>query len=139
MEGNLRFPRKLKCEAEVPEKRGRVAEKKRNSKEERRRKARTKIPQMVRVRPSEPLLDTFDEVLPTVNAARNSVYFVAQRDVYHTGMRLFVTFPYSTAPGAINQEFLGYVARIDQLAGGRRGVAVELLMPIYVGTKETIR
>ncbi len=31
------------------------------------------------------------------------------------------------------------VTRVDKLPGDKQGVAVELLMPIYVGTKETIR
>jgi hypothetical protein len=106
---------------------------------ERRRKTRSKLPQMVRVRPSQPISDGFDEVVPTVNASRNSVYFVAQRDVFWQDMRLFVTYPYSTAPHALNQEFLGRVTRIDQLPGGKRGIAVELLMPLYVGTHETVR
>lgn len=54
-------------------------------------------------------------------------------------MRVFVTFPYASDPGSINQEFLGAVTRVDKLPGNKQGVAVKLLMPIYVGTKETIR
>jgi hypothetical protein len=54
-------------------------------------------------------------------------------------MRVLVTYPYSSAPGAINQEFLGAVTRVDKMPGNKQGVAVQLLMPIYVGTKETIR
>lgn len=107
--------------------------------EERRRKIRTKVPRMIRVRPSEPTLEDFDEILPTLNAARNSVYFVPQNGIFELNMRVFVTFPYASDPGSINQEFLGTVARIDQLPGNKQGVAVQLLMPIYVGTKETIR
>ena len=54
-------------------------------------------------------------------------------------MRVFITYPYAEEAGAINQEFLGRVARVDKLPGNKQGVAVELLMPIFVGTKETIR
>jgi hypothetical protein len=111
----------------------------RPSTQERRKKIRTKIPRMIRVRPSEPTRDDFDEILPTLNASRNSLYFVPQNGIFAPNMRVFVTFPYASDPGAINQEFLGAVTRVDNLPGNKQGVAVELLMPIYVGTKETIR
>jgi hypothetical protein len=111
----------------------------RTSTQERRRKPRFKIPQMIRVRPSSPTPENFDEILPTINAARNSVYFVPQNGIFEPDMRVFVTYPYATGPGAINQEFIGRVARVDKLPGNRQGVAVELLMPIYVGMKETMR
>src|SRR5690348_16075566 len=111
----------------------------RPSGEERRKKPRFKIPQMSCVRPSGPVPEDFDEVLPTLNAARNSVYFVPQNGVCSRDMRVFVTYPYATGQGAINQEFLGRVIRVDPLPGNRQGVAVELLMPIYVGMKETVR
>src|SRR4029077_7643021 len=111
----------------------------RPSNQERRKKIRTKIPRMIRVRPSEPTLEEFDEILPTINASRNSVYFVPQNGIFALNMRVFVTYPYASDPGSINQEFLGAVTRVDKLPGTRQAVAVDLLMPIYVGTKETIR
>ena len=106
---------------------------------ERRNKTRSKIPRMIRVRPSEPTAEEFDEILPTINASRNSVYFVPQNGIFATNMRVFVTYPYASDPGSINQEFLGTVTRVDKLPGDKQGVAVHLIMPIYVGTKETIR
>jgi hypothetical protein len=109
------------------------------STQERRSKTRTKMPRMIRVRPSEPTPEEFDEILPTINASRNSVYFVPQNGIFELNMRVFVTYPYSTGHGSINQEFLGTVTRVDKLPGNKQGVAVHLLMPIYVGTKETIR
>ena len=111
----------------------------RPSSQERRKKIRSKVPRMIRVRPSEPTPEEFDEVLPTINASRNSVYFVPQNGIFDLNMRVLVTYPYSSAPGTINQEFLGAVTRVDKLPGNKQGVAVQLLMPIYVGTKETIR
>jgi len=106
---------------------------------ERRRKGRLKVPRVVRVRPSEPAVSDFDEVLPTQNAAQDSVYFISKNPRYKEGLRLFVTFPYSDAPGAINQESLGKVIRIEELDHGRRGIAVQILMPLYLGAKETVR
>lgn len=111
----------------------------RSSSQERRHKTRSRLPRMIRVRPSEPTPEEFDEILPTINASRNSVYFVPQNGIFEPHMRVFVTYPYASDPGSINQEFLGAVTRVDKLPGNKQGVAVKLLMPIYVGTKETIR
>jgi hypothetical protein len=107
--------------------------------EERRRKGRLKVPRVVRVRPSEPGPTDFDEILPTLNAALDSVYFVSKNRRYKEGLRVFITFPYSDSPGSINQESLGKVVRIDELDHGRRGIAVQILMPLYLGAKETVR
>lgn len=106
---------------------------------ERRRKGRLKVPRVVRVRPSEPGVTDFDEVLPTQNAAQDGIYFISKNVRYKEGLRLFVTFPYSDAPGAINQESLGKVVRVEELDHGRRGIAVQILMPLYLGAKETVR
>jgi len=107
--------------------------------EERRRKGRLKVPRVVRVRPSEPGLTDFDEILPTQNAALDSVYFVSKNRRYKEGLRVFITFPYSDSPGSINQESLGKVVRVEELDHGRRGIAVQILMPLYLGAKETLR
>ncbi len=106
---------------------------------ERRRKGRLKLPQTVRVRPSDPHFHDFDEILPTLNTSRHSVYFASKNELYKVGMRLFVTYPYSEGHGSINRESLGKVVRIDDLGHGRRGIAVEILMPIYLGGKETLK
>jgi hypothetical protein len=107
--------------------------------EERRRKGRLKLPRVVRIRPSEPGSAEFDEVLPTRNAALDSVYFISKNRTYKAGMRVFITFPYSDSPGAINQESLGKVVRIEELDHGRRGIAIQILMPVYLGANETVR
>jgi hypothetical protein len=107
--------------------------------EERRRKGRLKLPRVVRVRPSEPGLTEFDEVLPTLNSALDSVYFVSKNRKYKEGLRVFITYPYSDTPGSLNQESLGKVVRVDELDHGRRGIAVQILMPLCLGAKETLR
>jgi hypothetical protein len=106
---------------------------------ERRRKGRLKVPRVVRVRPSDPGLPDFDEILPTVNAAVDSVYFATKNPKYREGMRVFITFPYSEEPGSLNRESLGKVVRVDELDHGRRGIAVQILMPLYLGGKETVK
>jgi hypothetical protein len=111
----------------------------RSGTEERRRKGRLKLPRVVRVRPSEPGLIDFDEILPTKNAAQDSVYFISKNKKYKEGLRVFITYPYSDEPGSINREFLGKVTRVEELDHGRRGIAIQMLMPLYVGAKETLR
>jgi hypothetical protein len=106
---------------------------------EQRKMARTKIAQTIRVRPSLPIQDNFDDVARTLNASRSGIYFAARRAEYCKDMRLFVTYPFSTVPGTLNQEFVGRVVRIDELADGRRGIAVELLMPLQVSAYEPSR
>jgi len=106
---------------------------------EKRRMARTKIAQTIRVRPSLPIRDNFDDVARTLNASRTGIYFAARRAEYRKDMRLFVTYPFSTTPGTLNQEFVGRVVRIDELGDGRRGIAVELLTPLQVTAYEPIR
>ena len=106
---------------------------------ERRRKGRLKLPQTVRVRPSDTHGLDLDEILPTLNSSRDSIYFASKNEFYTEGMRVFVTYPYSDKPGSLNRESLGKVVRIDDLGHGRRGIAVEILMPVYIGGKETMK
>ncbi len=106
---------------------------------ERRRKGRLRLTQTVRVRPSDPQRHDFDEILPTVNTSRDSVYFATKNEFYKEGMRVFVTYPYSDGPGSLNREYLGKVVRVEDLGNGRRGIAVEFLMPLYLGGKETLK
>lgn len=106
---------------------------------DRRNKRRARMAQPVRVRPSEPRDNDFDEVLATINVCRNGVYFPTDRTTYYKEMRLFITFPYNTGHGAINQEYIGRVVRIDTLPGGRLGIAVHLVMTLNIGAQETIQ
>jgi hypothetical protein len=106
---------------------------------ERRRKGRLRLPQTIRVRPSDAHLHDFDEILPTLNSSRNSVYFATKNQYYKEGMRLFITYPYSEGLDSINRDSLGQVVRVDELGNGRRGIAVDILMPVYLGGKETLK
>jgi len=91
------------------------------------------------VRPSDARGHDFDEILPTLNTSRESVYFASKNEFYTEGMRVFVTYPYSDEHGSLNRESLGRVVRIDDLGHGSRGIAVEILMPVYLGGKETLK
>jgi hypothetical protein len=93
---------------------------------ERRGKRRVKVAQPVRVRASDPGWYNFDEVRATINICRDGVYFPTDMTTYRMGMRLFVVFPYSDLPGALNTEYIGKVVRVDKLTHGRFGIAVHL-------------
>ena len=83
--------------------------------------------QSLRVRPSDPKDPPFEETSTTKNVSRDGVYFVTQRGTYYLGMRLFVTLPYHSPINPLNHEYLGQVARVDDLGNGQHGVAVRLL------------
>src|SRR5206468_6525217 len=99
---------------------------------ERRRRARLKLQQVVRVRPSDAHLN-FDEILPTLNTTRESVYFASKNGTYIEGMRVFITFTYSASPGSPNRKSLGTAVSLAALGQRRRGTAVETRTARYVG------
>lgn len=95
---------------------------------ERRRLARRPVFRPIRVRPSFPGDKDFDEVLGTVNAHREGLYFVTELNVYKKGLRLNVAMPYSPhTPG--ENEYIGEVVRVESLPDGKFGVAVHLVQP----------
>jgi hypothetical protein len=97
---------------------------------ERRGSRRCKITQLMRIRPSDPEKDHFDDLRGTISVSRSGVYFQTTVLTYELGMRLFVTMPYSYDAGAINREYLAEVVRVDVLANGMTGVGLKLLMEI---------
>lgn len=101
-----------------------------SSTSERRRSRRCKMKQMVRVRPSDPELEHFEEVRATTSMSRSGVYFHTQRGAYELGMRLFVTIPYTDDPAALSREYLGEVVRLDKLDEESIGVGLKLLMDL---------
>lgn len=105
--------------------------------DDRRGKRRAKISQPVRVRPSEPIANGFDEVLATIDMCRDGIYFATARDSYHKHLRLFITLPYHDHPGAIHLEYIGEVVRVDRLPDGKFGVAVHLLMSMSLKSHST--
>ena len=93
---------------------------------ERRRLARRPVFRPIRVRPSFPGDKDFDEVLGTVNAHREGIFFVTELNVYKKGLRLSVAMPYSPhTPG--ENEYIGEVVRVETLPDGKFGVAVHLI------------
>jgi hypothetical protein len=97
---------------------------------EKRLSRRAKMSKMIRVRPSDPEAEHFEELPFTLNVSKHGLYFHTNRTDYHTGMRLFITYPFTFANDPMKVEYLAEVLRADQLGNNRIGVAVRLLMTI---------
>src|SRR6266403_2174620 len=95
---------------------------------ERRGSRRCKINQLMRIRPSDPEKEHFEDLRGTTSVSRSGVSFQSSEQGYQIGMRLFVTMPYSREPAAINREYLAEVVRLDALPNGLNGVGIKLLM-----------
>jgi hypothetical protein len=89
---------------------------------------RAKISRPVRVRPSEPRDDHFEDLPISVNVSKSGIYFVTRQRSYYPGMRVFVTFPYSSPHDPMNCEYVAQVVRVEKLENGKIGVAVHLQM-----------
>jgi hypothetical protein len=89
---------------------------------------RAKIARALRVRPSEPRDEHFEDLPISVNASKEGIYFTTRRETYYPGMRVFVTFPYSSPHDPMNSEYVAQVVRVEKLPNGKFGVAVHLLM-----------
>jgi hypothetical protein len=93
-----------------------------------RRSRRAKIAKALRVRPSEPRDEHFEDMPVSVNASKEGIYFHSRRDNYYKGMRVFVTFPFTSAHDPMNCEYVAEVVRVENLPNGRFGVALHLIM-----------
>jgi hypothetical protein len=94
---------------------------------ERRRTRRVRMKQALRVRPSNPKDGAFEEIGSTKNMSQDGIYFVTDRAAYYEGMRLFVTVPFHSPSSQQNYEYLGEIARIDEIENRQRGIAVRFL------------
>lgn len=101
--------------------------------QERRKSRRAPIRKPLRVRPSDPRDDHFEDLPTSVNASRNGVYFLTQCENYYKGMRMFITYPYGGPTDPMNCEYLAEVVRVDKVPGGKIGVALHLLMTMNMG------
>jgi hypothetical protein len=98
-----------------------------------RRARRAKLARPMRVRPSEPRDDHFEDLPNSVNASKHGIYFVSRRSNYYKGMRVFITFPYNPHD-PMNAEYLAEVVRIDALANDKFGIAVDLKMSVNMSS-----
>jgi hypothetical protein len=95
---------------------------------ERRGARRCKITQLMRIRPSDPEKEHFEDLRGTMSVSRGGVYFQTSETGYEVGMRLFVTMPYSNNPVAMNREYLAEVVRKDALSNSMTGIGFKILM-----------
>jgi len=95
---------------------------------ERRGSRRCRITQLMRIRPSDPEKDHFEDLRGSLSVSRSGVYFQTSELGYEVGMRLFVTMPYSHEPTALNREYLAEVVRRDTMPTGMFGIGFKILM-----------
>ena len=99
---------------------------------ERRGSRRCKITQLMRIRPSDPNIDHFEDLRGTVSVSRSGVFFQSSEAGYEVGMRLFVTMPYSKDPASMAREYLAEVVRRDVLPTGMFGIGFKILMEMGI-------
>jgi hypothetical protein len=95
---------------------------------ERRGSRRCKITQVMRIRPSDPEQQYFEDLRGTVSVSRSGIYFHTTELGYEVGQRLFVTMPYSADPCIIGREYLAEVVRKHTLQNGMIGIGFKTLM-----------
>ena len=101
--------------------------------DEKRRSRRAKIGRPVKVRPSDPRDEHFEDIPTSVNASKEGIFFLTKNSKYYVGMRLFVTFPFTSAHDPLSSEYVARVVRVETLPNnGKYGVAVELLSTMNV-------
>ena len=104
--------------------------KKAASQSERRSSRRCKMKQWMRIRPSDPERDNFDDLRGTQSVSRTGVYFQTSESTYEVGMRVFVTLPYIHGALSPNREYLAEVVRKDPLGNGLTGIGLKLLLEL---------
>jgi hypothetical protein len=88
---------------------------------------RAKVSRMLRVRPSDPDTEHFEELAVTQNVSKQGLYFHTHLRSYRLGMRLFVTYPFTFENDPMKAEYLAEVVRVENLPDNRLGVALRLL------------
>jgi hypothetical protein len=91
---------------------------------------RTSMSRKLRVRPSDPHVEHFEELLSSANVSKHGIYFVTNRSDYAVGMRLFVTLPFTFAEDPRPSDYVAEVIRADRLTDQSVGVGVRLLTTI---------
>lgn len=82
----------------------------------------------MRLRPSDPEREPFDDIRGTLSVSRTGVFFQTSEPGYEVGMRLFVSMPYSKEPASMAREYLAEVVRRDHLPNGLFGIGFKILM-----------
>ncbi|HKV29363.1 MAG TPA: response regulator [Candidatus Acidoferrales bacterium] len=96
-----------------------------NRDSERRRRARVKVSAQIRVRATDPKAEPFTELATSIDVSRDGILFSTGRRDFWKGMSLGVTFPFSSAPNALNAEEPAEVVRTLELPDNKLGVAIQ--------------
>jgi hypothetical protein len=88
----------------------------------------------MRLRPSDPEREPFDDIRGTISVSRSGVFFHSSETGYEVGMRLFVTMPYTKDPSAMSHEYLAEVVRREPLSNGLFGIGFKILMEMGLQT-----
>ena len=99
---------------------------------ERRACRRCKITQLMRIRPSDPEREPFDDIRSSLSVSRTGVFFQSSEPGYEVGMRLFVSMPYSNEAATMTREYLTEVVRRDPLPNGLFGIGFKILMEMGI-------
>ena len=95
-----------------------------------------KIARPVRVRPADPKDEHFEDLPVSANTSKDGFVFTSWRKSYYMGMRVFVTFPFSSLHDPMNCEYVAEAVRVEELPHSKFGVAVNLKMSMnYSGSK----
>jgi|ERR1017187_1362832 CheY-like chemotaxis protein len=92
---------------------------------ERRRRRRAKISAQVHVSTIGSSERSIEEVCLSVDVSRDGLLFTANQAGFWKGQKLNVTFPYSTAPTAINQAQIAEIVRVSPQPDGKFAIAVQ--------------
>src|SRR6201992_131614 len=95
---------------------------------ERRSTRRCKITQLMRIRPSDPERDNFEDLRGSMSVSRTGVYFQTSENAYELGMRLFVAMPYTQGAMSVGHEYLAEVVRVEHMSNGMVGIGFKMLM-----------
>jgi len=95
---------------------------------ERRSTRRCKITQLMRIRPSDPERDNFEDLRGSMSVSRTGVYFQTSEVTYELGMRLFVTMPFTQGAMGMSHEYLAEVVRVEPMPNGMIGIGFKMLM-----------
>ena len=93
---------------------------------DRRRSARASVLIPVRLRPVRFNDGNFEDVTSTTNVSRGSLNITTWRDSYYPGMRVLVTYPFTSSSKSNGWEYLAEVARMNALPDGRFQVLLRL-------------
>jgi hypothetical protein len=98
------------------------------TREERRKRMRTRMALAARLRSTDPREGSLKQVVRTLNSSRDGIYFSVPRLDFSEQMRLRIVFPFNSEHDSMSTlEEFGQIVRVDQLPNGDLGVAIALL------------